>query len=207
MKQTLHWVYPKLIFSKCNRRSIILRAPVPKYDVSKLHSRRAFATSFPRLQDVFHSQLEDPAAAAILHSLKTSPPIPQTMTEKIIQKHAVDLPPNKIVQSGDFVFIRPHHCMTHDNSAPVITKFLETGATKVFDKKQLVLTLDHDVQNKTEGNLKKYRKIEEFAKQQGIVFYGAGRGIGHQIMVEEGYARCGTMCVASDRYGPPFDRN
>lgn len=62
------------------------------------------------------------------------------------------------------------------------------------------MTLDHDVQNKSESNLKKYSQIEEFARKQGVDFYAAGRGIGHQIMVEEGYAWPGTMTVASDSH-------
>jgi homoaconitate hydratase len=78
----------------------------------------------------------------------------------------------------------------------VAKKFFSIGATKVYNNKQIVMTLDHDVQNKSESNLKKYRQIEEFARQQGINFYGAGRGIGHQIMIEEGYAWPGTMTVA-----------
>ncbi|KAK5730184.1 mitochondrial Homoaconitase [Elasticomyces elasticus] len=90
--------------------------------------------------------------------------------------------------------------MTHDNSWPVATKFMAIGATKIHDPKQIVMTLDHDVQNKTEKNLKKYTQIEDFAKAQGVDFYPAGRGIGHQIMVEEGYAWPGTMAVASDSH-------
>jgi homoaconitate hydratase len=43
------------------------------------------------------------------------------------------------------------------------------------------MTLDHDVQNRSEANLLKYKKIEEFAKSQGVDFYPAGRGIGHQV--------------------------
>ena len=62
------------------------------------------------------------------------------------------------------------------------------------------MTLDHDVQNKSEKNLRKYEQIEAFARQQGVDFYPAGRGIGHQIMVEEGYAWPGTMAVASDSH-------
>lgn len=104
------------------------------------------------------------------------------------------------MRSGDYVSIQPHKCMTHDNSWPVATKFFSIGATKVNDTEQIVLTLDHDVQNKSEANLRKYKNIEEFAKQQGIVFYPAGRGIGHQIMVEEGYAWPGTLTVASDSH-------
>jgi homoaconitate hydratase len=62
------------------------------------------------------------------------------------------------------------------------------------------MTLDHDIQNKSESNLKKYSQIEEFAKIQGAYFHGPGSGIGHQIMVEEGYAWPGTMTVASDSH-------
>jgi homoaconitate hydratase len=56
------------------------------------------------------------------------------------------------------------------------------------------------VQNKSETNLAKYKKIEKFAKDHGVDFYPAGRGIGHQIMVEEGYAWPGKMVVASDSH-------
>ena len=90
--------------------------------------------------------------------------------------------------------------MTHDNSWPVAMKFMAIGATKVHDNRQLVMTLDHDTQNKSEANLKKYKNIQEFAKKHGVDFYPAGRGIGHQIMVEEGYAWPGTMTVASDSH-------
>jgi homoaconitate hydratase len=63
-----------------------------------------------------------------------------------------------------------------------------------------VVTLDHNVQDKTEKNLEKYKKIEEFSKSMGADFYPAGRGIGHQLMCEEGYAWPGTMVVASDSH-------
>ncbi len=90
--------------------------------------------------------------------------------------------------------------MTHDNSWPVAMKFMSIGASKIHDSEQIVMTLDHDVQNKSEANLKKYRQIEEFAKKHDVVFYPAGRGIGHQIMVEEGHAWPGTVTVASDSH-------
>lgn len=66
------------------------------------------------------------------------------------------------------------------------------------------MTLDHDVQNTSEKNLGKYARIEEFAKQQGVDFYPAGRGIGHQIMVEEGYAFPATITVASDSHSNTY---
>ncbi len=162
--------------------------------------KRTISQSCRRHQEVFHAQAEDPTTAAILSSFKLPTPTPQTLTEKIVQRHSYGLPKDKIVKSGDYVTISPHRCMTHDNSWPVALKFMSIGASKIHDPKQVVMTLDHDVQNKSESNLKKYRQIEEFAKSQGVDFFPAGRGIGHQIMIEEGYAWPGSLAVASDSH-------
>ncbi|OBZ74641.1 Homoaconitase, mitochondrial [Grifola frondosa] len=90
--------------------------------------------------------------------------------------------------------------MTHDNTGPVISKFKSIGATRIMYPSQLVFTLDHDVQNKTAKNLSKYASIEAFARKHGVDFYPAGRGIGHQVLVEEGYAFPHTLTVASDSH-------
>jgi homoaconitate hydratase len=124
----------------------------------------------------------------------------QNLVEKISQKHAVGLAPDNFVHSGDYISIRPSYVMTHDNTGAVIPKFKSIGAAKLANPRQVVNTLDHDIQNKDEKNLQKYKKIEEFSKLMGSDFYPAGRGIGHQIMIEEGYAWPGTMVVASDSH-------
>ncbi len=124
----------------------------------------------------------------------------QNLVEKIAQEFAVGLEKEHIVRAGDYLSIRPAYVMTHDNTGAVIPKFRGIGATKVADPRQPVFALDHDIQDKGEKNLEKYRKIEAFAREQGIDFYPAGRGIGHQIMCEEGYAWPGTMVVASDSH-------
>lgn len=124
----------------------------------------------------------------------------QTLIEKIAQKYAFGLSESDIVRSGDYLSIQPAYIMTHDNTGAVIPKFKSIGATKLFNPRQVVHTLDHNVQDKSEKNLEKYKKIEEFSKSMGADFYPAGRGIGHQIMCEEGYAFPGTMVVASDSH-------
>ena len=57
---------------------------------------------------------------------------------------------------------------------------MSIGATKIKNPDQIVITIDHDVQNKSEKNLRKYKNIEEFANLQGVDWYGPGRGIGHR---------------------------
>ncbi len=124
----------------------------------------------------------------------------QNIVEKIAQRFAVGLDEGTEVHSGDFLSIKPAHVMTHDNTGAVIPKFKSIGAAKLAYPRQVVHTLDHNIQDKSEKNLEKYRKIEEFSKSVGADFYPAGRGIGHQIIIEEGYAWPGTMVVASDSH-------
>lgn len=124
----------------------------------------------------------------------------QNLVEKIVQRYSSGYAEGYKVQSGDYVMIHPKHVMTHDNTGAVIPKFKETGAKKLANPRQVVHTLDHNIQDTTEKNLEKYRKIEEFSRSMGADFYPAGRGIGHQIMIEEGYAFPGALAVASDSH-------
>src|SRR5579862_9009847 len=125
--------------------------------------------------------------------------MPQTIVEKIAQAHLA-AGPKRPLRSGDFVSIRPFHVMTHDNTSAVMSKFKVIGVKKIYDPKQPIFALDHDIQNHDEANLKKYRAIENFASEHGIEFYPAGSGIGHQIMVERGYVLPGSFVVASDSH-------
>src|SRR5215467_5853764 len=125
--------------------------------------------------------------------------MPQTIVEKIAQTHLAE-GPKRPLRTGDFLSIRPHHVMTHDNTSAVMSKFKGIGAKKVLNPRQLVFALDHDIQNQDESNQKKYRAIEAFARDHNVDFYPAGTGIGHQIMVERGYVIPGSFVVASDSH-------
>lgn len=128
----------------------------------------------------------------------------QNYIEKIVQNYSVGLENGYKVSSGDFVSISPAYVMTHDNTGAVIPKFESIGAKKLHNPKQVVFTLDHDIQNKSEANISKYKKIENFASKMGNFFYPAGRGIGHQVMIEEGYILPGSMVVASDSHSNTY---
>lgn len=124
----------------------------------------------------------------------------QNRIEKIVQRHAAAWPAGRAVRAGDFVSIRPAHVMTHDNTAAVIPKFRSLGGTRIFAPSQPVFALDHEVQNDSPENLAKYAAIEGFAREHGLAFFPARHGIGHQIMVEEGFVLPGRLVVASDSH-------
>lgn len=124
----------------------------------------------------------------------------QNRIEKIAQRFAAGLPAGHEVHAGDFLSIRPSRIMTHDNTGAVIPKFRSIGASRVHDSSQPVIAIDHDVQNESAENLAKYGAIEAFAREQGLAFHPARSGIGHQLMVEEGYVLPGTFVVGSDSH-------
>ncbi len=124
----------------------------------------------------------------------------QTAIEKIVQKHMAEGPEGRPVRAGDFVSLKPRHVMTHDNTSAVMKKFKSLGVPKVKDPRQPVFALDHDIQNRSDDNLEKYRSIEAFARKQGVDFYPAGTGIGHQLMCEQLHAVPGALVVASDSH-------
>ncbi|NNK48184.1 MAG: homoaconitase, partial [Gemmatimonadetes bacterium] len=123
----------------------------------------------------------------------------QTMVERIAQTHLMEGPARPL-RAGDVVSLRPRHVLTHDNTAAVMKKYVSIGATGVADSDQPVFVLDHDIQNRSEANLDKYSRIGEFAAAQGIRFYPAGTGIGHQIMVSHGFVVPGALVVGSDSH-------
>jgi len=124
----------------------------------------------------------------------------QTIVEKITQRYMAEGPRDRPLRPGDIVSVRPRHVMTHDNTSAVMKKFETIGAERIHNPRQPVFALDHDIQNMEESNLAKYRNIEAFAWTHGVDFYPAGSGIGHQIMVEQGYVGPGSFVVASDSH-------
>lgn len=79
-----------------------------------------------------------------------------------------------VLWTDDGIYLSPRDALYHGNCL--------TNSPTVF-------TLDHDVSNTSESNLRKYSLIREFAEKHGVTNYPAGRGIGHQIMIEEGMKR------------------
>ena len=120
----------------------------------------------------------------------------QTVTEKIAQNHAEGLSEGQLIRAGDMVTVRPFHILTHDNTGAILPKFRAIGAEKVADPGQPVFALDHAVQDQSDQNLEKYRRIESFAQEQGIVSELAlGSPVGLWI---------GKEAVAHSEIGPGF---
>ena len=123
----------------------------------------------------------------------------QTFAEKILAKKAglKDTIPGQIVE------IVPDVALSHDNTAPIKGLFERMGGEKVFDPKMHAIILDHATPAPTTQHAENHRITREFVTDQEIPnFYDIGRGICHQVLVEEGLALPGEIVLGSDSHTP-----
>lgn len=122
-----------------------------------------------------------------------------TFAEKILaQKAGLDR-----TEPGQIVVITPHVALSHDNSAPIADIFRQMGGERVFDPGMHAIFLDHAAPAPTTKHAENHRIIREFVREQGIPhFFDVGRGICHQVLVEEGLALPGEIVVGSDSHTP-----
>lgn len=125
----------------------------------------------------------------------------QTIAEQILS-HAVERP----VSPGELVTLRPDVIMAHDSLAPSVISILRKrlGLQHVADPDQCVLVMDHVAPASTVGTADNQNLVRAFAREEGIRLFEVGRGICHQVLVEERIARPGAIVIGSDSHSTSY---
>lgn len=121
----------------------------------------------------------------------------QTFAEKILAEKA------RLAKTvpGQIVEISPDIALSHDNTAAIRGIFEKMGGVKVFDPKVHAIILDHATPAPTTEHAENHRIVREFVQEQGIEhFFDVGRGVCHQVLVEEGLALPGEVVLGSDSH-------
>lgn len=103
---------------------------------------------------------------------------------------------------GDVVTVRCDVVMANDVSGPVAFRAMEKmGATRVFDPARVVMVADHFVPAKDARSAELQARLQRWAEEQGVVFYGQGRGgIEHTLLCEEGWIVPGAVVAGGDSH-------
>jgi len=103
---------------------------------------------------------------------------------------------------GQIVTVKPDHLLMHDNAAPITNKVKTDLAECGLCNPDLpVIVLDHVIPASDEKTATNHKLIREFVKKYGVKhFFDVGEGICHQVMIEKGFARPGTLVVGSDSH-------
>jgi methanogen homoaconitase large subunit len=122
----------------------------------------------------------------------------QTLAEKIISQKS-----QREVHAGDLAVVEVSMAMSIDSIAPNVIKILtdDLRAESVHDSERVALFIDHVAPACNVATADGQVIIRRFARDQGIEhLFDVGRGVCHQLMVEEGFVRPGEIAVGSDSH-------
>ena len=128
--------------------------------------------------------------------------MPQTLSEQILSRAA-----GTQVRSGEVHTVAIDLVMVHDSIAPSVTRILseDLGCERVFDPQRVAVVIDHVAPAANIQTAQAQRALRAWVREQGIThWFETGRGIAHQVLIEEGLAQPGTLLVGSDSHSTAY---
>ena len=121
-----------------------------------------------------------------------------TLSEKILAAHSG----RKEVSPGEFVNVSVDLVFAQEQMTPlVVDAFRKLKAGRVFDPKKVLFINDHSCPNMDIDAAEQAKIQRSFAKEQGTLYFGVGRGgIEHVVIPEEGLALPGQVIVGADSH-------
>lgn len=124
----------------------------------------------------------------------------QSIAEKILSNH-VGYP----VKAGDIVVLDVDGVMATDATGPFAIKaFKEMGGKKLWDPDRVTLVIDHASPAPNERISNLHAMMRSFAREMGCRIYDVGRGICHQLIVENDHVRPGDVFLGADSHTPTY---
>lgn len=119
----------------------------------------------------------------------------KTISEKIISKHA-----NADVKAGDIVVVDVDVVMAQDGTGPLaVSKIKEMGFSKVKNSSKSIFFIDHAAPSPRKELSNSHKILREFSKQSGAILSDVGKGVCHQILVEE-FVCPGDIVIGADSH-------
>ena len=131
--------------------------------------------------------------------------MPLTAVQKILMDHSVH--PARSISPGDIVTCRIDYAGVHEGwDARKFEMFKDLGEiTGVFDPGKVGIFLSHHFCSAHSDELAENQKrTREWAEKLGVKVYDFGTGIAHILIMEEGLAYPGAVCVFSDSHATAY---
>ena len=131
--------------------------------------------------------------------------MPLTAVEKILMNHSVE--PLAAISPGDIVTARIDYAGMHEGfDSRKYDQFTSLGEmTGVFDPEKVGMFMGHHFCTGHSDELAEdQKKTRDWAEKLGIKVFHFGSGIAHIIIMEQGLAFPGALCVFGDSHTPAY---
>jgi len=124
---------------------------------------------------------------------------PTTLAQKLVARAAG----REQVTPGEIVNCRVDLAMFHDSSGPrrLAPMLAELGAP-IWDKRRVVLVIDHYVPEADDESRRIVRIARDFAQRERLPHVYDSQGICHVVVPQHGHIRPGLFCVGGDSHSP-----
>nr|WP_041227498.1 homoaconitate hydratase family protein [Deinococcus deserti] len=125
---------------------------------------------------------------------------PQTMAEKILSRRG-----DQTVYAGDLAVVDVDQVMVVDSIAQSFIERMQRDLNAVPKYPERVsIVIDHVAPASTVSVAQAQKEAREYAAQTGVRLFDVGRGICHQVLVEENLARPGWIVLGSDSHSTTY---
>lgn len=105
------------------------------------------------------------------------------------------------VHAGEMVVVDIDVIMATDTTAPMAIKaFHDMGGSKIAKPKNTIFVLDHAVPCPNERIANLHKLIRDFSNEQGAILYDQNAGICHQVIIENGHVKEGSIILGADSH-------
>ena len=125
---------------------------------------------------------------------------PQTMAEKILSRRG-----DQTVYAGDLAVVEVDQVMVVDSIAQSFIERMERdlAATPKYPER-VSIVVDHVAPASTVSVAQAQKEAREYAAKTGVRLFDVGRGICHQVLMEEGLAKPGWIVLGSDSHSTTY---
>ena len=124
---------------------------------------------------------------------------PTTLAQKLVARAAG----RAHVAPGEIVTCQVDLAMFHDSSGPRRLKpMLQELGAAIWDRRRVVLVIDHYVPEADEESRRIVRLAREWAAEQALPHVHDSQGICHVVVPQAGHIRPGMFCVGGDSHSP-----
>ncbi|WP_167757808.1 3-isopropylmalate dehydratase large subunit [Deinococcus fonticola] len=125
---------------------------------------------------------------------------PQTMAEKILSRRG-----EQTVYAGDLAVVEVDQVMVVDSIAQSFIERMERDLNaRPKYPERVSIVIDHVAPASTVSVAQAQKEAREYAAKTGVQLFDVGRGICHQVLMEEGLAKPGWIVLGSDSHSTTY---